>query len=125
MGGQYGMMYDKRQLYENDIRIPFVIRGPGVPKNKTTDQFALNIDIAPTIVDMATGKIPNEMDGMSLLPYLSESKLSNHAKNMNQATANQQFLIEYYGEQYDAKTVFHIAVVIQDLSQQFVICGII
>merc|ERR1712228_413153 len=102
--GQYGMMYDKRQLYENDIRIPFVIRGPGVPKNKTTDQFALNIDIAPTIVDMATGKIPNEMDGMGLLPYLSESKLSNHAKNMNQATANQQFLIEYYGEQYDAKT---------------------
>eukprot|EP01083_Nonionella_stella_P033613 91997_1 len=96
--GQFGMMYDKRQLYENDIRIPFVIRGPGVPKNQSTDQFALNIDIAPTIVDIATGKIPNQFDGMSLLPYLNENKLK------NEATANQQFLIEYYGEQYDAKT---------------------
>lgn len=96
--GQYGMMYDKRQLYENDIRIPMVVRGPGVAKNASTEQFALNIDIAPTIVDMATGNIPNEMDGMSLMPYLSEHRLN------NLETANQQFLIEYYGEQYNEKT---------------------
>ena len=102
--GQYGMMYDKRQLYENDIRIPFVIRGPGVAKNMTTDQFALNIDIAPTIVDIATGKIPQQFDGMSLKPYLSADKVSEIRKNKMLATANQQFLIEYYGEQYNAQT---------------------
>ena len=105
--GQYGMMYDKRQLYENDIRIPFVIRGPGVPEGKTTDQFALNIDVAPTIVDIATGKIPNQFDGMSLLPYLNEKSLSNLANDNGvnvKATANQQFLIEYYGEQYNKQT---------------------
>jgi len=104
--GQYGMMYDKRQLYENDIRIPFVIRGPGVARNQSTDQFALNIDIAPTIVDMATGQIPKVFDGMSLVPYLSEERLStvNEWHSKNAASANQQFLIEYYGEQYDAET---------------------
>ena len=99
------MMYDKRQLYENDIRIPFVIRGPGVPQNMTTDQFALNVDIAPTIVDIATGKIPDVFDGMSLKPYLSMEKLSElKVMEKNKAAANQEFLIEYYGEQYNAQT---------------------
>ena len=92
--GQYGLMYDKRQLYEEDIRIPWVMRGPGIPKNKSTDIFALNVDIAPTFVDLATGKIPANMDGMSLVPYL------NNTNNIDE----QQFLIEYYGEVYDAET---------------------
>eukprot|EP00486_Rosalina_sp_Unknown_P014326 CAMPEP_0201595200 /NCGR_PEP_ID=MMETSP0190_2-20130828/192278_1 /ASSEMBLY_ACC=CAM_ASM_000263 /TAXON_ID=37353 /ORGANISM="Rosalina sp." /LENGTH=93 /DNA_ID=CAMNT_0048055097 /DNA_START=582 /DNA_END=860 /DNA_ORIENTATION=- len=73
----------------------------------TTDQFALNIDIAPTIVDIATGKIPDVFDGMSLKPYLSFDKLSelkDIENKKNKATANQQFLIEYYGEQYNAQT---------------------
>ena len=97
--GQYGMGYDKRQLYENDIRIPFIIRGPNVPKNKTTDVFALNVDIAPTIVDLTTGTIPSEMDGMSLVPIINSTLHSNIYSGIDQ-----QFLIEYYGEQYNAKT---------------------
>ena len=45
-----------------------MIRGPGVARNQSTDQFALNIDLAPTIVDMATGHIPAQFDGRSMYP---------------------------------------------------------
>ena len=53
--GQHRLPDDKRHLYEHDIRIPFIVRGPGVPKNSTEDAIVLNIDVAPTITDITTG----------------------------------------------------------------------
>eukprot|EP01084_Bolivina_argentea_P019084 35508_1 len=100
--GQFGQIGDKRQLYENDIRIPFYISGPGIAKGVKTDIMALNIDIAPTLIDLANGQIPNYMDGMSLKPYLFDSKY--HYKNIQERMDNeiksikQQFLVEYHGE---------------------------
>jgi len=72
--GQFSLPIDKRQLYETDIRIPLVIRGPGVPHNVTRAEPTLSIDIAPTIADIANGGIgsfPSKMDGTSLLPLLN------------------------------------------------------
>jgi len=34
--GQFSLPQDKRQLYEFDVRVPFMIRGPGVMANKTS-----------------------------------------------------------------------------------------
>ena len=81
--GQFSLPIDKRQLYEFDIRIPFVIRGPDVSKNVTRIEPIVNIDIGPTIVDIATGKqgqIPEYMDGMSLVPLFN---VSLHAYSCN------------------------------------------
>jgi N-acetylglucosamine-6-sulfatase len=50
--GQHRLSIDKRHLYENDIRVPFCIRGPGIPPNSTSDRIVANIDIAPSILDM-------------------------------------------------------------------------
>merc|ERR1712183_530712 len=47
--GQHRLSMDKRHLYEHDIRVPFVVRGPNIPKNTTSDKLVANIDIAPTI----------------------------------------------------------------------------
>lgn len=51
--GQFAQAFDKRQLYETDIRVPFIIRGPNIkPKSLNNYPIAL-IDIAPTILDLA------------------------------------------------------------------------
>jgi len=100
--GQFGMGYDKRQLYENDIRIPYFWKGPGIPKGVRTDMTALNVDIAPTLVEMTSGTVPQDMDGRSVMEFLfneqyhyraDEERASNVA-----AGKRQQFVIEYNGE---------------------------
>ena len=47
--GQHRLGSDKRHMYETDIRVPFVVSGPGFPRNVTTDRVVMNIDIAPSI----------------------------------------------------------------------------
>ena len=39
------MQGEKRQPYDENIRVPLIVRGPGVPKNATTSSVALNIDM--------------------------------------------------------------------------------
>ena len=52
--GQFGIPIDKRQAYESDVRVPLIVKGPGVQQNVTIDaSYALNIDLAPTIMAMA------------------------------------------------------------------------
>jgi len=71
--GEHGLG-GKWLLYEESIRTPIMIRGPGIadilPGTKI-DDLALNIDIAPTILDIAGIPIPSEMDGKSLYPLFS------------------------------------------------------
>jgi len=71
--GEHGLG-GKWILYEESIRIPMIIRWPGMPENskgKLLKQLALNIDIAPTILDLAGIKAPEVMNGKSLLPIIS------------------------------------------------------
>lgn len=70
--GEHGLG-GKWLLYEESIRVPIIIQGPGIPKTMLgtkLDHLALNIDIAPTILDIVGIPIPPEMDGMSLVPHL-------------------------------------------------------
>jgi arylsulfatase A-like enzyme len=73
MWGEHGLG-GKWLLYEESIRVPVIIDMPGIPrgmKGKRADNMVLNIDIAPTILDMAGIAVPAEMDGMSQLPFFS------------------------------------------------------
>lgn len=73
VSGQFGLPIDKRQLYEFDIRVPLIVRGPGVPKNVTRTEPVLNIDLAPTMLDIANGSLgnyPESMDGKSFAALL-------------------------------------------------------
>lgn len=63
---------DKRSAYEESLRIPFMIRYPKVqPGPLLVNQMALNLDVAPTILDIAGVPIPSSMQGRSLLPFLT------------------------------------------------------
>jgi arylsulfatase A-like enzyme len=68
--GDHGM-YDKRFMYEESLRMPFLIRWPAAIKAGTrSDAIALNVDFAPTFLDAAGVRVPATMQGRSLLPVL-------------------------------------------------------
>jgi arylsulfatase A-like enzyme len=70
--GEHGLVAGKTFPYEEDIKVPFVVRGPGVPKRATVDELALNIDLAPTFAALAGVAVPDFVDGRSLLPLLRD-----------------------------------------------------
>lgn len=69
--GQHRLDQGKSTAYEEDIRVPLVVRGPGVPAGKTIQPMALNIDLAPTLSELAGITAPDFIDGRSLKPLLA------------------------------------------------------
>lgn len=68
--GEHGW-FDKRWIYEESLRMPFVIRWPGMVKPGTRfTELIQNIDYAPTFMEIAGGKIPTNLHGRSLVPVL-------------------------------------------------------
>jgi N-acetylglucosamine-6-sulfatase len=59
----------KGSPYTESQEVPFVVRGPGVPAGESFDQLVANIDIAPTVLDLAGVEVPSWMDGRSLRPF--------------------------------------------------------
>jgi arylsulfatase A-like enzyme len=78
--GDHGW-FDKRFMYEQALRVPWMIRYPGVIRpGSISDSWVESIDNAPTILDMAGITIPNDMQGKSLLPVF-ENKNPNNPKD--------------------------------------------
>ncbi len=68
--GEFGLG-DKRLMYEPSIRVPFVLRWPaGIPAGTVLHPMVLNIDIAPTLLEIAGAPVPDHMQGRSFLPLL-------------------------------------------------------
>ena len=68
--GDHGL-FDKRFMYEESLRMPFLVRWPAAIKpGPRSDAMALNIDFAPTFLDAAGLPVPADMQGRSLLPVL-------------------------------------------------------
>ncbi|KAM8883844.1 N-acetylglucosamine-6-sulfatase [Synchiropus picturatus] len=88
--GQFSLPLDKRQLYEFDIRVPLMVRGPGIKPNQTSKMLVANVDLGPTILDIAGVNISlTKMDGMSFLPIM-EGKMNSSWRT--------DILVEYEGE---------------------------
>jgi len=68
--GQHRLPGGKGGPYEHAIRVPLVVRGPGVPANRTVDAFALHTDLAPTVAELGGSPTPGFVDGRSLVPWL-------------------------------------------------------
>jgi len=67
-------LYDKRLMYEPSIRVPMVVSCPGrVKAGSTSDKMVLNLDLAPTMLEIAGVSIPAEMQGKSMMS-LAEGK---------------------------------------------------
>lgn len=70
--GQHRFSQGKETAYEEDIAVPMIVRGPGVPAHVTRQQLVLNQDLAPTFADIANASVPNFVDGRSFLTVLSD-----------------------------------------------------
>lgn len=69
--GEHGW-FDKRFMYEEALRVPWLIRYPGVVSPGTTsDGWVVNIDNAPTVLDLVGLPVPADMQGKSLAPLLA------------------------------------------------------
>ena len=68
--GDHGM-YDKRFMYEPSLRVPLLATGPGVKPGLVSEAFALNVDFAPTFLEVAGLQIPADMQGRSLAAVMA------------------------------------------------------
>src|SRR4051812_6240208 len=66
--GQHRIPGDKFLPYEESLRVPLIMRGPGVPSGKTVRGQVSNIDFAATLLDVAKARPGRTMDGVSLMP---------------------------------------------------------
>jgi arylsulfatase A-like enzyme len=86
--GEHGQG-DKRSAHEESIRVPMLVRLPGVIAPGTvSDAMVLNIDLAPTILDMAGQEIPVAMQGKSMRPLFG----------MDPGAWREAFIYEYWQE---------------------------
>ncbi|MGE0126533.1 MAG: sulfatase/phosphatase domain-containing protein [Blastocatellales bacterium] len=66
----------RRLAYEESIRMPLLVRHPKLVKpGAVRDEFALNIDMAPTLLELAGVTAPGSMQGRSLAPLLNWNDL--------------------------------------------------
>ena len=65
-------LVDKRWPYEESIRVPWIVRYPGVVPDpgRRAGQMVLNVDLAPTLLEAAGVEVPESMEGRSFLPVL-------------------------------------------------------
>lgn len=88
--GEHGL-HDKRYLYDESVRIPFIIRYPKlIQQPRALDDLILNLDLCPTFLELAGVAVPNGVQGRSLVPLLAGRKTD----------WRQSFLSEYFTELY-------------------------
>jgi arylsulfatase A-like enzyme len=68
--GEHRIRAGKFYVYEPGIRVPLLIRGPGIPKGVSRSTLTANIDLAPTILDLAGVEPLRPPDGISLVPAM-------------------------------------------------------
>ncbi|HEX42507.1 MAG TPA: DUF4976 domain-containing protein, partial [Phycisphaerales bacterium] len=67
--GRHGLM-GKQNLYDHSIRVPLMVNGPGIPKDKRIDAPVYLQDIMPTTLELAGAAVPDYVQFKSLLPFI-------------------------------------------------------
>jgi arylsulfatase A-like enzyme len=73
--GEHRLTGGKFLAYEPSTHLPFLMRGPGIKPATQTGEIAANIDIAPTILELAGAEADKSIDGRSLVPYMTDPSL--------------------------------------------------
>lgn len=95
--GEHGGLWDKRVAYEPSIRIPLLMRYPRLTRRpKVCEEMVLNIDLAPTLLELAGVPVPGTMQGRSWLPLLQGER------------GRDSFLYEYFAEMGSVPTTLAV-----------------
>jgi N-acetylglucosamine-6-sulfatase len=68
--GQHRLARGKQTAFDTDIRVPLIVSGPGVPKDRVVSQMTQNTDLYPTFVQLGAATPAQPVDGQSLVPLL-------------------------------------------------------
>jgi arylsulfatase A-like enzyme len=99
--GDHGL-YDKRFMYEASIRMPFIVRWPGVAQAGTIqDAMAINTDFAPSFLEIASLPLSKDMQGRSLVPLL---------KGVHPVDWRTSYYYRYYHDPGDHNTRAHYGI---------------
>ncbi|MEK6328726.1 MAG: sulfatase [Actinomycetota bacterium] len=73
--GEHRIPSGKMHIYEESIRVPLAMRGPGIPRGVNVSDLSINADLSPTIVEAANASPGLVMDGRSLTPVAQQPGL--------------------------------------------------
>ncbi|KAF2450826.1 Arylsulphatase [Karstenula rhodostoma CBS 690.94] len=93
--GQHRLQPGKTCAFEEDINVPFYVRGPNVPKGKTVDVVTTHTDIVPTLFELAGLEQRSDFDGQPI-PVTSKA-IAQQSKNKKRDHVN----VEFWGEGID------------------------
>ncbi len=71
--GSHGLI-GKQNLYEHSVKVPVIISGPGIPKEKVNDALVYLYDLFPTLCAASSLPAPKEIDGKNLMPVIKGEK---------------------------------------------------
>ena len=116
--GQHGLL-GKQNLYDHSVRVPLILRGPGVPSGMQVDSLSHTYDVYPTLCELAGLEIPAGADAMSLLPLMAGTVtvarpyLHSVYKHVQRMTQDEEWKLITYsqdGDQGSSQTqLFHLA----------------
>jgi arylsulfatase A-like enzyme len=69
--GQHRIRNQKRYLYEESARVPFIARGPGIARGESSEDVVVNADLTSTILELSGATAGLTQDGQSLMPTLT------------------------------------------------------
>lgn len=75
MQGEHDVPSGKMLPYDPSTQVPLLVRGPGIPHGKVSSELVGNVDLAPTILQVARAHAGLTEDGRSLLPYAQDPAL--------------------------------------------------
>lgn len=91
--GQHRLHPGKECGFEEDIRVPMFIRGPGIPVGEEVDFVTTHIDIAPTIFEIARLNLKEEFDGTPIPLRAREVEEEKSSKSRHEHVN-----VEYWGK---------------------------
>lgn len=95
--GQFGILKDKRLPYESDAHLPGYVRGPTVSGGSVLETAVLNIDFAPTFLELA-GLAPASKEPFGIIASMDGRSFASSVLKPPQEQEKRNFLLEYNGE---------------------------